>query len=60
MANLKITLKRGFVNKNEAQKRTALALGLHKIGQSVVKEDNPMFRGMVNRIRHMVTVEEVD
>ena len=60
MANLKITLKRGFVNKSEVQKRTALALGLHKIGQSVVKEDNPMFRGMVNRIRHMVTVEEVD
>ncbi|MBW3087957.1 50S ribosomal protein L30 [Bifidobacterium sp. 82T24] len=60
MANIKITLNRGFVGKTEAQKETAKSLGLHKIGQSVVREDNPVYRGMVAKIRHMVTVEEAD
>lgn len=60
MANLKITLIRGFAGKTDVQKANALSLGLHKIGQSVVREDTPVYRGMVAKIRHMVTVEEVD
>ncbi|KAA8831096.1 MULTISPECIES: 50S ribosomal protein L30 [Bifidobacterium] len=60
MANLKITLVRGFANKTEVQKVNAKSLGLHKIGQSVIREDTPVYRGMINKIRHMVTVEEAD
>jgi large subunit ribosomal protein L30 len=36
------------------------SLGLKRIGQSVVKDDRPEFRGMINAVRHLVTVEEVD
>ncbi|MBT1166132.1 50S ribosomal protein L30 [Bifidobacterium simiarum] len=60
MANLKVTLIRGFAGKTEAQKETAKSLGLRKIGQSVIREDNPVYRGMIAKINHMVTVEEAD
>ena len=38
---------------------TIKALGLHKIGQTVVKEDNPGIRGMIFKVKHMVKVEEI-
>ena len=60
MANIKSTLVRGFAGKTQEQKDNARSLGLRKIGQSVIREDNPVYRGMVNKIRHMVTVEEAD
>ncbi|MBT1177473.1 MULTISPECIES: 50S ribosomal protein L30 [Bifidobacterium] len=60
MANLKITLVRGFAGKTEVQKANAQSLGLRKIGQSVIREDTPVYRGMIDKIRHMVTVEEAD
>ncbi|KFJ05278.1 50S ribosomal protein L30 [Bifidobacterium subtile] len=60
MANLKITLVRGLVNRKPAQRETVRTLGLHKIGQSVVREDSPANRGLVHAVRHLVTVEEVD
>lgn len=59
MANkLKITLTRSLIGRVEAQKGTVEALGLKKIGQSVVKEDNAAVRGMINKVSHLVTVEE--
>ena len=60
MANLKITLVRGLVNRKPAQRETVRTLGLHKIGQSVVREDSPANRGLVHAVRHLVTVEEAD
>ena len=60
MANLKVTLIRGFAGKTDVQKETAKSLGLRKIGQSVIREDNPVYRGMIAKINHMVTVEEAD
>lgn len=60
MANLKITLHHGFVNRKADQRAAAQTLGLRKIGQSVVREDTPANRGQVSKIRHLVTVEEVD
>jgi large subunit ribosomal protein L30 len=38
---------------------TVKALGLHKVGQSVIKEDNPCIRGQIFCVKHMVTVEEI-
>ena len=55
MANLKITLHHGLVNRTPAQ-----SLGLRKIGQSVIREDNSVTRGMILTVRHLVTVEEAD
>lgn len=60
MANLKITLKRGLVHKTPKQRATIQTLGLHKIGQSVVREDNPTTRGLIAVVRHMVEVEEAE
>ena len=55
---LHITLKRSVIGRTKVQKDTALALGLKKINQTVVKQDNVATRGMINRISHLVTVEE--
>lgn len=56
--NLKITLTRSLIGRVESQKGTVEALGLKKIGQSVVKEDNAAIRGMINKVSHLITVEE--
>jgi large subunit ribosomal protein L30 len=59
MADLKITLVKGLVNRKPAQRDCVRTLGLKKIGQSVVRPDTPSTRGLVQAVRHLVTVEEV-
>lgn len=56
---LRITLVRSPIGYSVRQKRTASALGLRKIRQAVVHPDNQAIRGMVNRISHLVHVEEL-
>lgn len=58
MANLKITLTRGLPGTTERQRATVASLGLRKIRQSVVREDTPDVRGQIDKVRHLVTVEE--
>ena len=60
MAKLKVTQRRSVIDRPRQQKATVRALGLHRINDSVIKEDRPEFRGMVNTVRHLVDVEEVD
>lgn len=60
MAKIEITLKRSFIGKKDGQIATAKALGLRKIGQKVVKENNNATRGMIHKIDHMVSVKELD
>ena len=60
MKKLKITLTKSPIACLKKQIRTVEALGLRKLHHSVVHEDNPSIRGMVFRVRHMVTVEEID
>ena len=57
---IKITQTKSIIDQLEVAKRTIEALGLGRPHQSVVKKDTPQIRGMINRVRHMVTVEEVD
>ena len=57
---LKITLTSGLVAKQETQKKVVRALGLRKFGSSVVHEDSPVIRGMVNKVHHLVTVTTAD
>ncbi|QQE78515.1 50S ribosomal protein L30 [Alicyclobacillus sp. SO9] len=60
MANkLAITLKHSPIGRPQNQRDTAYALGLRKLQQTVVREDTPIIRGMVNRIKHLVEVSEV-
>ncbi|GIV15104.1 MAG: hypothetical protein KatS3mg022_0539 [Armatimonadota bacterium] len=56
---LKITLVRSPIGYSKRQKRTVEALGLRRLHQSVIQPDNPAIRGMVRKVSHLVTVEEV-
>jgi large subunit ribosomal protein L30 len=60
MAKLKVTQIKSTIGGKQNQRDSLRSLGLKKIGQFVIKEDRPEFRGMVNTVRHLVTVEEVD
>lgn len=56
---LKVTLKKGLVNRTANQRANVHELGLHKIGQSVIVPDEPSYRGVIAKVDFMVTVEEV-
>ncbi|WP_102029425.1 50S ribosomal protein L30 [Salirhabdus sp. Marseille-P4669] len=59
MANkLEVTLTRSLIGRPETQRKTVEALGLKKIRQTVVHDDTPAIRGMVNKVSHLVTVKE--
>lgn len=60
MAKLKITQTRSQIRENFAQKRTLKALGLGRVNRSVLQEDTPQIRGMLNQVKHLVTAEEVN
>ena len=59
MAQLKVQQLRGLVGLKANQRETLRTLGLKRIGGVVVKEDRPEIRGMVQTVRHLVSVEEV-
>jgi len=59
MAKLNITQARGLVKATTKQRRTMEALGLRRIRHTVTHEDTPAIRGMIDRVRHLVRVEEV-
>ncbi|CAN5717943.1 MAG: 50S ribosomal protein L30 [Chloroflexia bacterium] len=56
---LRITLVRSVIGRPGDQERTVQSLGLRKVHHTVEREDTPSIRGMVHKIRHLVTVEEV-
>lgn len=58
MAKIKVTKRKSSIKKPQNQKRTLEALGLKKIGQVVVHEATPNILGMVNKVKHLVSVEE--
>lgn len=60
MARLKVTQKKSEIGGTSGQRNTLRSLGLKRIGDTVVKEDRPEIRGMVNAVSHLVVVEEVD
>lgn len=58
MTKLRITWVKSSIGYNETQKRTLTALGFHRLNQSVVHQDSMAIRGMINKVRHLVKVEE--
>ena len=60
MARLKLTQIRSVIDRPKDQKRTVRALGLHRINDTVVKDDRPEIRGMIRKVSHVVRVEEVE
>ena len=57
---LKVTLVKSPIASLQKHIDTVKALGLRKVGQTVIKEDNPCVRGQIFRVKHMVKVEEVN
>jgi large subunit ribosomal protein L30 len=60
MSPLKITQTKSVIGSLEKHKRTVRALGLKRIRDSRVHGDTPQVRGMIQKVRHLVQVEEVD
>jgi large subunit ribosomal protein L30 len=60
MAKLKITLVKSPIGASKRQKATLAALGLGKINSTVEHEDSKPIVGMVNKMRHLLKVEEVE
>jgi large subunit ribosomal protein L30 len=59
MKKIKITQVKSIIEQLENAKRTIKALGLGRPHYSVIKNDSPQIRGMINKVRHLVRVEEV-
>lgn len=57
---LKVTLVKSPIGYNKKQKDTIKSLGLRRMGRSVLIGDAPQVRGMINKVSHLVEVEEVD
>lgn len=57
---LKITQVRSGIGRQQNQRRTLEALGIKRHQQAVIHDDTPAIRGMINRISHLVSVEETD
>ncbi|MDI6858811.1 MAG: 50S ribosomal protein L30 [Dehalococcoidia bacterium] len=55
---LKITWRKSAIGYRLDQKRTIRALGLRRLGQTVVHEDSPAVRGMIQKVQHLISVEE--
>jgi large subunit ribosomal protein L30 len=59
MAKIKITQVKSIIDRSERQKKTMSALGLKKLNATVEVEATPQILGMVNKVNHLVKVEEV-
>jgi large subunit ribosomal protein L30 len=59
MTRLKVTQVRSVIHRPKDQKDTVRRLGLHRIRDSVIKDDRPEIRGMIAKVGHLVSVEEV-
>ena len=59
MAELHITLVRSTIGVKPKHKLTVEALGLRKLNSTVIQKDNPAIRGMVQKVGHLLRVEEV-
>jgi len=55
---LKITLTRGLSGRPESQRRVVKGLGLTRLNRSVIRQDTPEIRGMVEKVKFLLSVEE--
>jgi len=56
---IQVTLKRSLIGRLPAHRKTIQALGLHKIGHTREFTATPQILGMINKVKHMVTWEEI-
>ena len=60
MAQLKITWIKSYIGRPRSQRRVIQALGLRRLHHTVIHGDPPPLRGMVNKVQHLLTVEELE
>jgi large subunit ribosomal protein L30 len=60
MSRLKITQTKSIIGGKQNQRDTVRSLGLKRMNDTVIQEDRPEIRGMIQTVTHLVTVEEVD
>lgn len=60
MSSLRITYRKSTIGYSEDQKATMRSLGFRKLNQVVIRPDTAALRGMVFKVRHLVTVEELE
>ena len=58
VAKLRITWIKSGIGYAEVQKRTLKALGLNRLNQTVIHNDSASIRGMINKVKHLIKVEE--
>ncbi|MBA6153738.1 50S ribosomal protein L30 [Gelidibacter maritimus] len=58
MAKIKVKKVKSAINRTLQQKRILEALGLYKMNQVVEHDDTPSIQGMINKVQHLVSVEE--
>lgn len=56
---LKITLTKSVIGSTKKIRATATGLGLTKTNKSIVRQDTPEIRGMINKVQHLVKLEEI-
>ncbi len=57
--DLKITLKKSVIGSTKKIQATTVGLGLTKTNKTILRKDTPEIRGMINKVQHLVVVEEV-
>jgi large subunit ribosomal protein L30 len=60
MKKIKITQVRSTIDRSERQKRSMQALGLRKINQTVEHNPTPQIMGIIDKVKHLVSVEEIN
>jgi len=58
VAKLRVTRVKSGIGYAQDQKKTLKALGLNRLNQSVTHDDSPSVRGMINKVQHLIRVEE--
>ena len=59
MSKIKVTQIKSFIKKPKNQKLTLKALGLKKIGQSVIHEKSNVIDGMIEKVKHLIKVDKI-
>ena len=60
MKSVRVTLVKSPIGYSQTQRETLKSLGLTKINKSKVHNDKPHIRGMLNKVKHMVKIEEIN
>jgi large subunit ribosomal protein L30 len=59
MSKIKLTLIRSTIGMPQKQRKIITALGFHKLNQNVIHESSPTINGMVFKVKHLLSVEEI-